>query len=68
MRVDVVIRRVAVLPLADDIGQRADFVQRRRRLIEEQAVLQVESTAGEHFVSNAIKRLHSHKTVNLRWT
>ena len=55
VRVDVVVRGVAVLSLANNVGQRADLVQRRRGLVKEQTVLKAEPTAGEDVFADSIK-------------
>ena len=46
VRVDVVVGDVAVLPLADEVGQLADFVQRHIRAFEDEAVVEREPLAG----------------------
>ena len=56
MRVDVVVGDVAVLPLADQIGQLADLVQRHRRAVEKQPVVERQPLAGFDLVANRFQR------------
>jgi len=49
VRVDVVVADVAVLPLADEVGQLAEFVEMDFRLVEEDAVVEGEAFAGFDF-------------------
>jgi len=44
VRVDVVVADVAVLPLADEVGQLAEFVEMDFRLVEEDAVVEGEAS------------------------
>ncbi len=52
MRIDVVIREVAVLALADDVGQFAQGVQVDFGPIQEQPVVERQPLAGQHFIAN----------------
>ena len=56
MRVDVVIGGVAVLPLADQVGQLADFVQRHLGLVEQQAVVERQPLAGLDLAADRFER------------
>ena len=46
VRVDVVVGRVSVFPLADEVGQLAHFRQRHVRPFEDEAVFEREALAG----------------------
>src|SRR5262245_40507994 len=59
MRVDVVVGPVAVLPLADEIGQFTHFVQRRSGLLQKQAVVQLQAAAGVYLVAYLIDAGHA---------
>ena len=58
MRVDVVIRIVAIDPLADDVGQRAKLVEIDLGRIEMQPVVERESLAVQNLGSNIGKSRH----------
>ena len=49
VRVDVVVREVAVLPLADDVGELADFVERSGGVVEQQPVLEASRSPARTF-------------------
>ena len=52
MRVDVVVGEVAVLALADEIGQLANFRQRHFGLLQHEAIFEREPLAGFDFVAD----------------
>ena len=56
VRVDVVVGRVAVLPLADQIGQLADFGQRRIVAVERQPVVERQPLAGFDLLANRLQQ------------
>ncbi len=55
MRVDVIVRPVAVLALANQVGQLSNLVERRGRLVQKQTVLKLEPAARQHFVANLVE-------------
>ena len=55
MCVDVVVREVAVLALADKIGELADFRQRRCGRLQHEAIFEREPLAGFDFVPDGFQ-------------
>ena len=55
VRVDVVVGDVAVLPLADEVGELADFGQRDVGAFEDEAVVEREALAGFDFFADGFE-------------